>query len=331
MSARPDIAPAVRAAPSRNPPGSVDVTICIVSYNAREHLRACLASAREQGARQVVVVENASSDGSLEMLRCEFPWVGVIENDGNRGYGVAANQAVEATDTPAVLLLNCDTILPPNALRRLDEYRGRHPEAAAVGPRLRNVDGSLQATCYPEPTPGHLMLEASMLGKLMPNFPGLRRLSVRWWAHDRPRRVDWLLGAALLIDRAAFEVAGRFDESFPLYYEEVDLCARLRGLGWEIHFAPVADIVHVGGGSSVAARDTAMLRWVEGTRRYYRKHYGSLRRAQLEAFLRALALVRLSRDALLFPVSSPEKRDDLRRMMAVWRAVLLGRDNAPGQ
>lgn len=329
MSAPAETAPAVPAMPSLDPPGSADSAICVVSYNAREHLRACLESARKQGASQVVVVENASSDGSLEMLRAEFPWVRVIENDSNRGYGVAANQAIDATDSPTVLLLNCDTILSPGALRRLDDYRQRHPEAAVIGPRLRNLDDSIQPSCYPAPTPAHLMLEASMLGKVMPRVPVLRRLSVRWWAHDRPRRVDWLLGAALLIDKTAFEAAGRFDKSFPLYYEEVDLCARLRDLGWEIHFAPLADVVHVGGGSSVAARDAVMLHWVEGTRRYYRKHYGQVRHVQLEAFMRALALARLTRDALLWTRSSPAKRDDLRRMMAVWRAVLRGRDSVP--
>jgi hypothetical protein len=329
MSIRQRASEIAPAGPRDVAPGTPDVDICVVSFNARDHLRTCLDSVRDQGASQVVVVENASEDGSLEMLRAEFPWVRIIENDRNVGYATAANQAIEATHSPTVLLLNCDTILPPAALPRLDAYRRRHPEAAVIGPRLRSLDGSIQPSCYSEPTPVQLLLEASMLGRIMPRVPVLRRLSVRWWPHDRARRVDWLLGAALLIDRAAFEAAGRFDESFPLYYEEVDLCARLRALGREIHFAPVADVAHVGGGSSVAARDVAMLRWFAGTRIYYRKHYGPVRRLQLEVFMRCLAGARLLRDVLAWPFASPDRRDGLGEMMAVWSGVLLGRHGDP--
>ncbi len=262
------------------------VAACIVSYNSRDHLRRCLAALGGQGLAQLVVVDNASTDGTIEMLGTEFPQVRAILNGRNRGYGPAANQGIRETTTPYALLLNPDTVSEPGTVSQLAAYAKRHPEAAVIGPRIVNPDGTLQPSCYPEPTPLNVLIDSSGLSPLLARLPGAGRLSVRWWDHRRPRRVRWLLGAALLIERETFDRLGGFDEQFPLYYEETDYCARCWAFGREVHFAPFATVAHVGGGSSPDAPDGVWRRWQTGARRYYRKHYGKLRLLQLEVVLR---------------------------------------------
>ena len=275
-----------------------NAAICIVSYNTRELLRACLDAIQHQGARETVVVDNASADGSAEMLQREFPWVRAILNQQNAGYAVAVNQAIRATSAPAAFLLNADTVPAPDALRRLLAYRARHPEAAVIGPRIVNLDGSLQPSCYPEPTPLQLLLDSSGLSRVMPRLPLVRDLSLRWWRHDRPRRVPWLLGAALLIERDVFDSLDGFDERFPLYYEETDFCRRVREAGWQVQFAPVTTVHHAGGASSSGRPKEALRRWEQGVRIYYKKHYGPVRQAQLEATLASIRLARQTRQRL---------------------------------
>src|SRR3954449_5701176 len=140
--------------------------VAIVNYNTHEQLRACLMTIPACEAGAVLVVNNASTDGSVEMLRAEYPWVRLIINQANRGYGAALNQAVASCAGEYVLLLNSDTCLAPGALAALSDYLDEHPRVALLGPRLHNLDGTLQASCYPFPTPLHLFLEESTLGRL---------------------------------------------------------------------------------------------------------------------------------------------------------------------
>src|SRR5262249_11131009 len=149
-----------------------------------------------------------------------------------------------------VLLLNSDTLLAPGALAALAQYLDAHPRAAIAGPRLRNADGSLQPSCHPFLGTMQSFLEKSVVARALARLPVVRDhyLLVNS-SHAAPRVVPWVLGAALAIRRSAFDQVGGFDESFFLYAEEVDLCYRLKAAGWEVHFAPVTDVVHVGGAS----------------------------------------------------------------------------------
>jgi N-acetylglucosaminyl-diphospho-decaprenol L-rhamnosyltransferase len=264
-----------------------EISVVLVSYNTRELLLAALASVVSDGAEEVVVVDNASVDGSAEAVRSAFPRVKVLENPDNPGYGAAANQGVSACSATFVLLLNSDTVVRPGALRTLADYLERHPRAGLAGPRLENPDGTLQRSCFDFLGTARLAVEKSPLGRWLASVPLIRdRWLIHHGPHDRPRTAPWVLGAALCLRREAFEAVGGFDTGFFLYAEEVDLCYRLWQAGWEVHFAPVATVVHVGGASSAPRRAEMEVQRVDSARRFYRRHYSPLRVAVLDGLIR---------------------------------------------
>lgn len=235
------------------------LAIIIVSFNCREPLRACLRSLQaDAGPARVLVVDNASSDGSAAMVRSEFPAVTLIENIQNRGFAAACNQAIRATNEPFVLLLNPDAANPP--LHQLLAFMEANPDAGACGPRILNPDGSTQISCRRFPT-----LWRMMLAEL-----GLRRC---YYITKPGQDVDQLMGACLLLRRAALDQIGLLDERFFLYFEEVDLCLRLRRAGWRVCFVSGATVVHAGGLSSRSVRAEALRHRYRSLFEFYRKHY----------------------------------------------------------
>lgn len=270
--------------------------IAIVNHNTCEHLRACLAAIKPEWATRVIVVDNASTDGSVEMVKRDFPWVMLHANPANPGYGAAGNQAIAACQAKYVLLLNSDTRLFPGTLQVLSDYLDHHPKAAIVGPRLLNQDGTLQPSCYSFPTPLHIFLEESTLIRLVRIIPGLRNWLQRTWPHTQSRMVPWVLGAALAIRRESFETVGGFDESFFLYAEEIDLCYRLHAAGWETHFTPEAKVIHIGGASTQHRRADMALQFFHSMLHFYRCHYPGLRLIQFILLMKSIALARWLRD-----------------------------------
>lgn len=305
------------------------ISVGIVNYNTREHLRACLASVVRELPNDVVVVDNASVDGSGAMVRAEYPDVRIIENPTNVGYGAAANQAVANSEAPYLLLLNSDARLAPGTLPALRGYLDAHPRAALLGPRLVNPDGTLQPSCYPFPTPLHRFLEESGGWRLVGHLPLLGAAYERTWQHDRCRVVPWVLGAALAIRRSAFDGVGGFDEAYFLYFEEVDLAYRLGQVGWETHFAPVATIVHVGGASTARNRQAATRQLFASAAHFYRRHYSAARLRQLRLVVASIMLGRILRDlARWWLARDPARRDvlisDLRRWSTILRDAQSG-------
>ena len=243
----------------------------IVSHNTRDLLQRCLTDLQAQDAvlQQTIVVDNDSTDGSIELMHDEFPGVEVIEFGQNFGFGRANNAAFARCRCEYILLLNSDAFLAPGALAQLVAAVERHPQAGAVAPRLHNPDGSLQRSAWPFPTAWRLALEA--VGLHIP----LRRMGVLedlgTWAHDNERAVDFLSGACLLLRADALAEVGGFDEAFWLYAEEADLQQRLAARGWEAVLVPGAHATHVGGGSSRAA-DVRLQHFYAGQRRFLKKH-----------------------------------------------------------
>ncbi len=303
------------------------MAVAIVSFNTREHLDACLATVGPEAPAQTIVVDNGSRDGSIELVRSRYPWVELEVAPANRGYGAAANRAIAHCSARYVFLLNSDTVLAPGTLAALTTYLDAHPRAAIVGPRLRNPDGSLQASCYPFLGTFQSFLEKTALGPVLARVPVLRdRYLLVHSAHARPRVVPWVLGAALAIRRSAFEAVGGFDESFLLYAEEVDLSYRLMTAGWEVHFAPVTDVVHVGGVSTRQYRGEMVARRTESAIHFYRRHYSPARRARLIAVIRAAMAARWLRDSLRLRIEGDgARRAWLAENLTAWRRVLRGK------
>ncbi len=302
------------------------LSTAVVSYGTRDDLRACLAALASEPRHDVIVVDNASPDGSAAMVRVEFPWVELLENDENRGYGAAANQAAAASSSKYLVLLNADVVPQPGALAGLAQYLDDHPRAAIVAPRLLNPDGTVQPSCYPFLTPGNVLVVMSGLNPLLSRILPRARRHLATSPQTSVGRVPWVKGAAFAIRASAFDEVAGFDESYFLYGEEHDLCYRLAQAGWETHFTPAAAMTHVEGASS-RGRETAVNEQVFGSLvHFYRRHFSRGRLVRLRLVLAALMTARIVRDTLLlWGARDARTRTELRDSLSVWRRVLLGR------
>jgi len=259
------------------PDNTATISALVVSYNTREMTLRCLRAllADLEGiSSEVFVVDNASSDGSAEAIRGEFPRVNLIANQRNIGFGAANNQAMREAKCRFFLLLNSDAFPEQGAIGTLVKYLEANPRVAAVGPRLVHADGSLQVSCFPFPTPLRAWLENLWVPKALPHSNRLG--DYRKWGHDAERKVDWVIGACLLVRRKAYEQVGGFDERFFMYAEESDWQRRMRDAGWEIAFTPVARVTHLGGASGATDKPTINRHFFQSLDYYELKHHGPL-------------------------------------------------------
>lgn len=277
--------------------------VCIINYNTRDLLRDCLHSVVSENPAEIIVVDNASTDQSAQMVAEEFPTVKLISLSENPGYGAAANRAIVASSADHILLLNSDTCLKHGSLQALSDYLEANEFAALIGPRLVNPDGSPQRSSFHFPTPVHIFLYLFKLYSLIRYTPLLRQRSLQVLPGASAKAVPWVLGAALAFRRSVFESIGGFDESFFMYFEEVDLCYRLRQQGWQIHFAPVTEIIHVGGASTSQRRTEMSAHYFISLAQFYRKHYSWVRLAQLALIVNCFTLIELASKRLK-PVDS---------------------------
>jgi GT2 family glycosyltransferase len=244
------------------------VTVVVVTWNALPWLEQCLESVR---GRDTIVVDHGSTDGTLELVRERFPDVRVIEQE-NRGMGGGNNTGMRAADGRYFFLLNADAWVVDDGLDKLVAFADGHPEAAVVGPRLVNTDGTLQRSVRGEPTLWRLATEYLAIRKLAPHSPWLNPLYAGGFDHDEVMDADWLSGSALLIRREAADTVGLFDEDFFMFSEEVDWMTRFRRAGWKVLFFPDAEVVHVGGAAHGGNLYVENLR---GHLRWFDKHRGS--------------------------------------------------------
>jgi hypothetical protein len=266
-----------------------DAAVVVVTHNSLPWIEPCLESVR---GIETVVVDNGSSDGTPEVVRELFPDVQLVEQE-NRGLAAGWNTGLERTTGRYVLILNADAWLVGDALAQLVTFADAHPEAAVVGPRLTNPDGSLQRSVRGFPTVWRLATEYLFLRKLAPRSQLLNAFYAGGFEHDEVREADFLMGACLLVRREAIAEVGTLDESFFLFSEETDWCYRFVGAGWKVLFFPGAECVHVGG----ASHGGRMFREnVRGHLRFLAKHRG--RRTAERA--RRLLRVALRLRALLF-------------------------------
>ena len=310
-----------------SPPDALALAVAVVSYQTRDELERCLLSVRAARPAETVVVDNGSTDGSIELVRERFADMRLVVSEHNAGYGAAANAAIAACSAPAVLLLNSDTELEPDALPALGRYLAEHPAAAIVGPRLVDADGSLQPSTLAYPTAADMLMGDTGLHRLVRRLPLARERFLRTWAHDRARAVPWVTGAALAIRRSAFDAVGGFDERYFMYWEEADLCRRLAGAGFETHYAPVTTVLHARS-ASTAKQPVAMRReWLVSYRRYLATHVSRRSSTAQLGLLRAFATARAARDVVRLRLArDPERRRALRTSVDGWGSLLRDRE-----
>jgi len=245
-----------------------DVSVVVVTYNALPWVEKCLESVE---GRDVIVVDNGSTDGTVAAVRERSPDVRVIEQE-NKGMGGGNNAGMRVADGRYFFLLNSDAWVIGGGLDELVAFADAHPEAAVVGPRLLNTDGTLQRSVRGEPTLWRLATEYLFVRKLAPHSRLLNPLYRGDFDHDRVAEVDWLSGPALLVRREAVDTVGLFDEDFFMFSEEVDWMTRFRRAGWRVLFFPGAEVVHVGGASHGGRIYVENLR---GHLRWFAKHRGA--------------------------------------------------------
>jgi hypothetical protein len=306
------------------------VAVIVTSWNTRELLAECLASVEgtaDPRDVETVVVDNGSSDGSPDMVRAHFPRARLIANRDNLGFARANNQAIAATTTPYVLMLNSDARLHPGALSLLVDRMAAAPRAGLVGAQLCSPHGAFQSSHARFPNLGREALILSGIGRAVygPWYP-----SFGPDADPEPRIVDWVSGACMLARRAALDAVGGFDEGYFLYGEEMDLCYALRQAGWQVWYEPAAVADHHGAASSRRIHVTKEARLYSGRMRFFRKHYGPTAARLLAVELYLLTPPKIALHGLLRAVSGGRLGREVISLRALRAAVRAGaRDAAP--
>lgn len=305
------------------PDVSPDVSIVIVNWNTLDMLRDVLASTYATLAgitAEVIVVDNASSDGSPDMVAREFPQAILLRNTDNRGFAAANNQGFELATGRHILLLNSDTIVLGDVLGASVRYLDAHPKVGAMGCRVLNADHTMQRTCSMWPSLLNLILLTSGAWKLpFPRFLG--RYQMMDWQRDSERAVESISGCYLLLRRPVLEQVGPLDEAFFFFGEETDWCRRMRSAGWQLMFAPVGEIVHYGSGSVRKLNHKRDLMLTDAMVRLHRKHDGPLAAAAAWGILFGFNLSR----AMFWGLRSLVQRQPAIRSRAVhFRNVVLG-------
>jgi GT2 family glycosyltransferase len=250
------------------------ISIVIVNFNARVHLEHCLASlflAPPSVPHDIVVVDNASTDGSVDRVREQWPAVMVIARRTNGGFAAANNDGIRATRGELILLLNNDTIVPPGAVDALVTRLLADPAAAIAGPRLVDASGNAELSFGRMISPATELRQKIVMGLQARQVGAVTRWVER--ATRRERYVDWVSGAALLVRRSDAEAAGLLDERFFLYTEDVDFCAAVRSRGRRVLFTPAAEFVHLRGRSRATAPATMHAAYRRSHLAFYEKHH----------------------------------------------------------
>jgi GT2 family glycosyltransferase len=254
----------------------VELSIVIVSYNGRDYLQRCLRSLLEhtRGLEyEVVVVDNASQDGSADMVAEEFPSVRLLRRPSNAGLSTALNQGIRLSGGEMTVLLNPDVELRDNPFPAMARYLRDHPEVGILGPRILDDDGSLQLSCRRFPTFSVVFFNRySLLTRLLPRNPISTRYLMTDFDHSGTAEVDWLSLACWMAPRRLFDEVGFLDESYFLYNEDVDFCQRVHRAGRRVVYFPEVSVVHRIGGSTGTLPNRSVVERHRSMWRYYRKY-----------------------------------------------------------
>jgi GT2 family glycosyltransferase len=257
---------------------NIDVSICIVTYHARDFLRDCLRSIYrtvDSVSFEIIVVDNHSEDGTLEILHSDFSDVHLLVNDQNTGYTRPNNQAMRISLGRYILLINPDTLVEPNTITELAAFLDTHPEVGIVGPKVLNRDGTLQKQCRrSEARPWDAICYFSGLSRLFPHDKRFAGYLMTYLDEDLTHEAEAVSGSCMLIRRQVIDQIGYQDENFFAYQEDTDYCRRARLAGWKVFYNPSAQIIHYGGeGGSQVQPYRAIIEWHRSYYLYYRKHF----------------------------------------------------------
>lgn len=268
---------------------SPDVSVVLVSFNSDAFIGECLQSLCSSGVNclvETILVDNGSSDETVDKTREIFPWVHIIQNSTNRGFAAGSNQGIRASTGRYVLLLNCDTVVNGGAIDAMVQFLDLHPDAGAVGGTLLNLDRTFQSGWSTFSNLWQEFLIALHVGAVVrPGYPSHRTSS-------EVVAVDWLTAACLMVRREAVNQVGYFDEDYFMYSEEVDLQFRLRRAGWKVYYLPQVNTIHHGGGDQDRWSRRRMV--YRGKILFYKKNYGLVRELALRSLLAGVSIAKLA-------------------------------------
>jgi len=253
-----------------------ELAIIIVSWNVRDLLFECLKSieqTREDMIIEIIVVDNASTDESVHMVRTNFPQVRLIALEENRGFAAANNVALSLVRAPLIMLLNPDTLVMPGALKALSARAMQYPDFGVIGPMLLNARGETDHSCREFPPLAAMFHQYTLARYFFLLKPIFRRYMMLEFDHKTEREVDQIMGACMLIRKDLIDQTGPFDESFFMFFEEVDLCYRIKAAGYPVIYTPSARITHLSDQSTKQVRSEMMFRELQSMFHYFRKRH----------------------------------------------------------
>ncbi len=301
----------------------LDLSISIVNWNTRDLLRNCLRSIYEtthQISYEIFVVDNASSDGSYQMIEREFPQVRLLRNEENLGFAQANNQALKRSQGRYILLLNPDTIVLERAFAKMVEFMDGNPKVGALGPRILNEDRSLQFSCYSFPTISTFLFHITHLDTLFPKNRLMGKYRMSYWDHNDIREVDWVTGACLMVRQEVIQRIGLLDEDYFMFSEDLDWCYRIKRLGWKVYYLPKAEVIHLR--SQATQRDRERMETATHITRllFFSKHYDVLRVSAIKCLLILEILIKTP--LLIIFSLFPTKRKSLRSKINRYKNLL---------
>ncbi len=272
----------------------MDLSVVVVTYNSHDHIAGCLRSldrARGTLEMEVLVVDNASADGTLDEVRATAPWARIVEMGDNCGYARAVNRGTRESTGEFVMALNPDSEVGVDALETLRAHLRAHPRCAIAGPRLVGADGEVELSgrSFPGPTT-FLFNRYSLATRLWPGNPWSRRYLLLDWDRTTDRTVDWLSGSCLFVRRAAIADVGGMDETYFMFNEDVDWCHAMKKAGWTVDYVAGANVMHRIGSSKGRVSSRVILERHRGMVHYLRKYHPS--NPLLEALAGALIMLR---------------------------------------
>ncbi len=306
----------------------MDVSIIIVNWNTKQLLEDCLRSIYKQTADltyEVIVVDNASTDGSVEMVRKNFPQVKTIENSQNLGFARANNIGIRAGTGRYICLINSDVTLLDGCIGRLAAFMDGHPAIGMAGPKILNSDGTIQHSCRHFPSIWNNFCQAVGLNHIFPKSAFFSHCIMDYWDHNSVRSIDVLSGCFWTVRREALDKVGLLDEEFFIYGEDIDWCRRFHNAGWDIVFYPEAQAVHLGAASSANAPVKFYVEMQKADLQYWRKHHGRIGEFSYAGIILLRETIRVAARGLQY-LFQPSKRKTsgfkLQRSLASIRLLL---------
>jgi hypothetical protein len=304
---------------------SVDISIIIINWNTKEILLDCLKSLEKETSsypREIIVVDNGSSDGTQAAVRALFPAVRIIENNENLGFAKANNIGIMKSSGRYVCLVNSDVIVIENCLQQLITFMDSNPNIGISGPKTMSTDFSIQNTCRKLPTLWTTFCGAAHLNKIFPESDVFSNVHMAFFDHYSIRKVEGLAGCCLMIRKTALDQVGLFDEQFFIYSEETDLCKRFWNAGWEVVFYPYASIIHHHGASSSKDPIRFNVEQMKSQMKYWKKYNGSITIIIFQFILLVQHGVRLILRSLFYIFATQARRMEIGRQLSKHYACL---------